>query len=111
MHLNLVFSSLSVSEVTKIISENNTYRKSNSEYLLKNKTKKRSNRNKLIEKLKQTILKEIPDCNNGDKIAAIKYFRTFTFSPALKNELKKLGIMDNEDYISLMHAKKFIESI
>jgi hypothetical protein len=111
MHLNLVFSSLSVSEVTEIISESYTFRKSVSEYLLKNKTKQRDNGKKQFESLKETILKEIPDCNNGDKIAAIKYFRTFTFSPALKKHLKKLGIMDNEDYIGLAQAKRFIESI
>jgi hypothetical protein len=117
MHLNLVFSSLSDSDLEMILSESYTFRKSVSEYLLKNKTKKRSNKNKLIEKLKQTIRKQFPDCTDNDKISvsstipAIKYFRSFSFSPELKNELKKLGIMDDYDYIGLLQAKKFIESI
>jgi hypothetical protein len=111
MNLNSVISSLSAVDIGDMLTESYTFRRAVSEYLLKNKTKQRDNGKKQIEKLKEAIRKEIPDCNNGNKIAAIKYFRTFPFSLPLKNQLKKLGIMDNEDYISLIHAKRFIESI
>lgn len=112
MNLSSVFLSLSSSELSNMLVESSTFRNSVSSFLLKNKNKKSfSKENKQIENLKNEIKKAFPDCNTDAKIPAIKFFRNYPFSPALKNQLKKLGIMDNEDYIELIKAKRFVESL
>ncbi len=112
MHLHSVFSDLSSTDIGDMLTESYTFRRAVSEYLTKNKTKrKKSSGEKLIEKLKEEIRRAVPGYNNGDKIAAIKYFRNFPFSDELKNELKKLGVMEENGYICLASAKRFIESL
>jgi molecular chaperone DnaK (HSP70) len=115
MHLHSVFISLSDSEIEKMLTESDTFRRAVVEYLKKNKTKpkkkKLTDAEKVIENLKNQIRQAVPGYSYTDKIVAIKYFRSFPFSEEQKNELKKLGTMDADGYIGLVNAKGFIESL
>lgn len=112
MNLSSVLLSLSAVDLSDMMLESHTFRNAVSKFLLKNKNKKKiSKGKKLIESLKAKIRKEFPDYYSNGKIPAIKFFRSFSFSLEQKNELKKMGIMDEENYIGLFNAKKFIESL
>lgn len=113
MHLHSVLSSLSDSHIQIMLMESMTFRRAVSEYLTKNKTKpkkKNVSGERLIEALKETIRNVIPGYKTN-RIEAIKYFRDYRFSDVTKNELKKMGVMDHNGFISLFEAKKFIESL
>jgi len=112
MNLHSVLSSFSSTDIQDMLGESYTFRRAVSEYLTKNKTKpKKGFGEKLIERLKREIRRNVPGYNDGNKIAAIKYFRGLIFSEELKKELKKLGVMDSDEHITLSEAKKFIERL
>ncbi len=113
MHLHSVFSDLSSTDIGDMLTESYTFRRAVSEYLTKNKTKpkkKNVSGERLIEAFKETIRNVIPGYKTN-RIAAIKYFRDYRFSDVMKNELKRIGVMDVHGHIGLSEAKRFIESL
>lgn len=112
MNLSSVLLSLSAVDISDMLVESHTFRNAVSKFLLKNKSKKKiSKGEKLIESLKAKIRKEFPEYSYNQKIPAIKFFRAFPFSLEQKNELKKRGVMNDNDIIPLFEAKQFIESL
>lgn len=79
--------------------------------LLNKKPRKNKSAKSVMREFKEEIKKKFPLYASDEKVPAVKFLRSFPFSPELKNELKKIGVMDKEDYIGMFNAKKFIESI